>query len=242
MTTMFDVVDPAKAPPSGDIYAGYIDGRYRSAGPLFARFPNAKHVTITVLGTAGAVVADCEPGDLTPQSAAAWARREVDAGRRPTIYCSTASRAVVTDALSGQGLRLGIDVDWWEAHYDNTPSLTPGSVAKQYASTNDYDTSVTNGSWPGRNVMPEHQPPYVFEPVVADCGWPGGGALMVAADGSVYAVGGAPFYGGPNENQDGENWKGGNREAASIVADLDGKGYTVTDTAGEEYTYRAPGA
>jgi hypothetical protein len=60
--------------------------------------------------------------------------------------------------------------------------------------------------------------------------WPGGGVLILGTDGSVYAVKGAPYFGGAN----GQPYFAG-RMAAELV--VNPGGYTLIDTAGETYNY-----
>lgn len=156
MTTMYDVTVASNAPNNGDAYAGYMDGKYQTYYALATMFPTKPVLSITVFGAAGARIADCEFGDLTPASAAYWANNEVKAGRRPTIYCSTSLYNQVAAELSKYGIAFGANVDWWEAHYDNIAviSSNPGAVAKQYASNNQYDTSVYLPSWVGQAAPP----------------------------------------------------------------------------------------
>lgn len=247
---MYDGVRASLVPPDGGAYAGYIDGNYQSYNQMVALYPGVYHIPITVLGAnLDARVADIELGDLTPYTGARWAKLKLQYRKgRPTLYCSTSLYDPVASALKGFGLAFGTDVDWWEAHYDGVARLSnrPGAVAKQYHNTPGYDVSIADIYWARRDkggvaVQPQHQPPWVMLPWVADCAWPGGGALGLADDGSVYAVGGAPYWGGPNTNQEGENWQAG-RHGATIGPHSDGLGYIIFDTAGEDYNYRKPGA
>jgi hypothetical protein len=147
MAKMYDAIGDSM-PSDGDIYAGYVDGAWPTFGSLTTWHPGKRYVAITVFGRPGIQVVDCETGDLTPAQAAAWAKAEVNGGRRPTIYCNTSTQPAVVSELAALGLEFVRDVDWWEAHYDNDPTLTPGSAAKQYQSTDAYDVSSTDGKWP----------------------------------------------------------------------------------------------
>ncbi len=161
MSTMYDSVNASAIHasfPSPDIVAGYVDGRYAWAATDWSLFPAAQHVTITVLGQAGANVVDCETGDLTPSQAASWAQAEIAAGRRPTIYCNTSTWPSVNAALTGLGISLG-SVDFWVAQYDGVAEIPAGAVAKQYQSTAQYDISLTNGSWPSQTAPAPPPPP-----------------------------------------------------------------------------------
>jgi len=158
LVTMYDAVDASGIPQDAPAVAAYVDGGYAWSEEDWARFPGVPHVTITVLGAAGARVCDCESGDLTPVQAAAWAATEVLAGRRPTIYCNTSTLPAVLGALPVFGLQFGRDLDWWQAQYDGIAALAPVNgvmpVAKQYAgspgnSPGPYDLSVCEASWLG---------------------------------------------------------------------------------------------
>lgn len=78
-------------------------------------------------------------------------------------------------------------------------------------------------------------------PIAGAAKWPDvpGGVLLVAPNGSVFALFGAPYYGGAN----GQAYFAG-RTAANVKSDAHGVavknakgGYTIVDTMGEEYNY-----
>jgi hypothetical protein len=164
---MYDDVSASGDPPGGDGYAGYMNGLYNDYEATKARFPGKPVKSISVYGTdaaaLGADICDCETGDYTPAGAAQWARMKIDAGLgRPTIYCNTSTYNALTNALAAQRLRFGVDVDWWEAHYDNVPVLSssPGAIGKQYQSFPNYDISVVDPTWLGLVPAPDPIPPY----------------------------------------------------------------------------------
>jgi len=170
LVQMIDSVTPAAIPRGTPVVAGYVDGPYGPSDPFhsgwnadsWAQFPGSQMVTITTLGAAGARVYDIESGDGTPSQGAAWARREIAAGRRPTLYCSLSVWAGLK-ALAPTG------VDYWIAHYDGIPNVPAGAVAKQYAQNvpglggHNIDRSVTNGVWPGQPAPPAPKPQPVQE-------------------------------------------------------------------------------
>jgi hypothetical protein len=187
--TMYDATTPARIPSGAPAVAGYVDGRFAWKPSDWARFPTAYKITITVLG-GDARVCDCENGDLTPVSAANWAKHEHDAGRRPTIYCSTSVHPQVVNALASHGLAFVRDVDWWEAHYDNRPVLSPGSVAKQYADPGPYDLNIALVSWLNPEVpVALNKPACTIIPTSS-----GQGYYIVAQDGGVFWFGDAPAH------------------------------------------------
>lgn len=158
--TMYDSTSPQDIPAAATMVAGYVDGRYRTVAALRKRFPHARLVTITVNGsTPSAHVIDCEPGDVTAESAAAWCAREVEAGRKPTIYCSASDWSAVKHAVAARGLTG--KVSYWVADWTGSPHLPAGAVACQYAdpktSGGHFDLSVAADYWPG--VDPEPSPP-----------------------------------------------------------------------------------
>lgn len=85
-----------------------------------------------------------------------------------------------------------------------------------------------------RPPVPEVHP--MFDPplpgFIAWLNAPAGGGWGMAADGAIYALGGAPYYGGPN----GQPYFVG-RTANRLVARTDG-GYDIFATSGERYQYQ----
>lgn len=166
MRKMFDSTTVADLPEGGDLYAGYMDGRYRTVDGLRQRFPKAKIVTITVLGTPRADVCDTEPGNIGPAGAARWAAAEVHAGRHPTLYAMASQWKTVKEEVEKQGITG--KVSYWIADYDRDPTIPAGAVAKQYLhgdlktigsfaySGGHFDVSNVADHWPG--VDPPRRP------------------------------------------------------------------------------------
>lgn len=179
----------------GDLVAYYIDGEFAWTPEEIALFQYNSHVTITVLGNP-ADVADCETGDMTPESAANWVRQRRAAGYfRPTVYRSL---SLMGDIRSATGdLVMGKDWDSWVADYDNSPgAVYPGSIAKQYRSVTDYDESVVfDDGWPHR-VATQTTP---AAPITAPK-WPAGLVLQIGNKGNAVkalqqALSGSGIYG-----------------------------------------------
>lgn len=226
MALMIDSVTPAAVPKGTPVVAGYIDGPYGPADPFhsgwepasWSSFPGSQMVTITVHGSAGARVYDIESGDGTPSQGAAWAKSEIAAGRRPTLYFSAAFLGDITSALASVGVPRSA-VDFWVAQYNDHASVPPGYVAHQYLANQKgvqgsfIDYSVTDGVWPGNaptpgpgpEPAPTHQMIFkpltgrygvLNKPVVAIVRRPqNDGYWEVAADGGVFNYGQAPFLG-----------------------------------------------
>lgn len=158
--TLYDSTNVADIPKDADMVGAYVDGRYANVAAARERFPHARLVTITVLGTAGANVCDTEPGNIGPEGAARWAKAELDAGREPSIYCMASQWGAVKAACREVGVKVG-DVSWWIADYDNDPAIPRGAVAKQYADPathgkGHFDLSSVRAFWPGVDPKPEH--------------------------------------------------------------------------------------
>lgn len=148
MRTMYDSTDVEAIPAGATMVAGYVGGAWATYEPLRERFPAATVVSIAVNAGEDAQVLDVESGDATPDEVPAWATRQRARGQIPTVYASTDTWPAVVAACQGAGVELP---EWWEAHYDGDPTLSPGSVAKQYRSdtASNLDYSSVAGYWPG---------------------------------------------------------------------------------------------
>jgi Putative peptidoglycan binding domain len=175
VTTMYDATDLAAIPDDAELVGAYIDGDYATYHDAVARFGEGKVVSITATGKYTARVADVEKGDLTPASAAVWAKQMVGTGARPTLYTSAANLTAVHTALAAEGLN-GSDVDWWVADWTGEAHLCPGSVATQYAdppqSGGQFDLSVTDGVWPSVPAPGSVPAPPAPEPQAAPAAQP----------------------------------------------------------------------
>lgn len=150
-------------PEEAELLAGYIDGNpdWRSFLNLVHTHPAQRHVSITVTGNLSATVADQERGDLTPESAARWAKGEHGAGRVGTIYTSLDSWPACKDAVHAEGLDPDSihDVMWWIAHWDGTEEPHGNVVAVQYAhDVHGVDLSRVADYWPGVDPVPTEEP------------------------------------------------------------------------------------
>lgn len=101
-------------------------------------------------------------------------------------------------------------------------------------------TPATPPAPPARKVNPMFDP--AIGPIAAAAHWPDvpGSVLLLAPTGAVYALFGAPYYGGAN----GQDYFAG-RTAANFDVDANGVvvknahgGYTIVATSGEKYDYR----
>jgi hypothetical protein len=174
----------AKIIQPGDKVAYYIDGRYAWTPEEIALFPDNEHVTITALGS-NADACDCETGDMTPASAAAWVRKQKGAGYfRPTIYRSFSLMADIRKATGN--LIMGKDWDAWVADYDNNPANNyPGAALKQYKNAEGYDESeIYDSEWPHRSdTAPAPTKPK--SGTVSTPKWPAGLTLVLGNKGNA---------------------------------------------------------
>jgi hypothetical protein len=183
MTTMFDTVNAVDVPLDAVVVAGYVDGHWPSFDAMVKRVPGALHVSITVTGVPGARVLDWERGNADPPQ---WARGEIAAGRRPTIYCSKDNVAAVAAAI--RPLLFVTNVDLWDADWTGIPHRNPLSVATQYAhNVAGCDLSLTNGVWPG---VPANPTDPVDTQTHYDALVPGPGGLELAVIGKFVGPGG----------------------------------------------------
>ena len=154
-------------PEEAQLLAGYIDGNWPSFRDLANTHPNQRHVSITVTGNLSATVADQERGDLTPQSAARWAKGEHSVGRVGTIYTDLSNFDACKEAVRAEGLDPDsiTDVMWWLAHWDGDEEPHGNIVAIQYAhDVNGVDLSRVADHWPGVDPAQEPAPDHPTEP------------------------------------------------------------------------------
>jgi hypothetical protein len=237
----------ANLPPGMDAYAGYTDngGDGITFPGVVARFPNALHLSISVHGAAPAECGDVESGALR-----SWQ------GYRYGYTSISRAQALIN--------QFGRPVKLWVAHYDPalgahicSPSCGFGfqdhADGTQWVDHGGWDESLLRDDFfapvpvpppPVHPVGPPpkgthvYNPPIVMQPWVSSLDWPGGGVIGLAADGSVYAFGGAPFLG----SAAGQAYFKG-RKAAQIVYRATGvkpgrtNGYVIIDTANERYNY-----
>lgn len=162
-TVMYDSVTAADIPADAAIVAGYVDGLYAWSGRPevpsgdWARFPNAKRITISVNGGGVADFWDCETGDLNPGQAAVMVQTYPGTG----VYCSLSLAPQVISAMHWAGMdgqyTLWI-ADWTgEPHIPSVSAtingtlITPTVVACQYANPDSsgghYDLSLITAAF-----------------------------------------------------------------------------------------------
>lgn len=111
---MYDAVEWQKIPANAQMVAGYVDGAFAWPHRAWARFPNARHVRISVIppgDPALAGVLDVESGAASVSDAAPFIRARHKAGHRAVIYVQRSLVADVRHACKGLAFGLWV-ADW----------------------------------------------------------------------------------------------------------------------------------
>jgi hypothetical protein len=120
-TVMYDSVTVSAIPGDAKAVAGYTAGRFPTLPTLQQHFPKARKLSIAVASRFDAECLDVEPGDATPEVAAAWVKRQHARGvGRPVIYCSVSSAQTVLSKLAGAGIARS-QIRLWTAHFTFKP-------------------------------------------------------------------------------------------------------------------------
>lgn len=132
------------------VYAGYCYGTYTNISAIKARFPSARHVSITprVQYSVPAMCLDVEPGDATPADCPAFQRiAGHDGSAKPVYYTSAGDLQAVINALAAAGFPR--NSYWlWSAHWigehicGRATCGYPDADATQYASNAYVDSDV----------------------------------------------------------------------------------------------------
>lgn len=163
--TFYDSTNTGDLPRSAANTLRYVDGLYADTEANIRRHcPRAERVVgITVLG-GDAIMADVEPGDLTPSSGARWAKRQLDTTGVPhTLYFPLSWHDAVVAACKAVGLKPGKTVLFFAARYGHDQTIPAGYVGVQYASPDGpigtrsgghYDISAVVPYWEGVDPKP----------------------------------------------------------------------------------------
>lgn len=117
MIPMADSIVPGNLPPY-PAYLGYVDGKWPTAPAIRKAHPAARLLTLTVTGaTDDADGCDQEAGDLGPNTAAMWLKRQLLAGKkRPVLYASRDDVPLTLSILAPLGTGRA-DIRILSAHY-----------------------------------------------------------------------------------------------------------------------------
>lgn len=219
MTKVYDAVG-LNVPANPEYILAYIDGKNTSknADEMHAKYPNAKIIRISTVGTPGADGYDHEVGDISPDDLSVEASEVLVYKRRPFVYFAEVDRPRIEQAAKKHGLTVGRNgqIDAWSANWNNDDSIPDTDIAKQY-STGSYDTSNVRDEWlnekfpsaPVVTVNPPTVTPIPSNPTVGpiteDIDMVAfdpqtGGNWTVDDKGEVFANDGAPYLGGLNNH------------------------------------------
>jgi len=157
MITMYDSISVGSLPAGAEAYAGYTDGAYANASAIQARFPHAKVLTISVYAGGPGSALDVEPFDATNSQAATK--------RYAVYYTSASNAAALVNMLTSYGIFRNT-YKLWTAHYTGVahicgptscgyPAVADGT---QYASNNDFDTSILDDDFFGATASSQSVP------------------------------------------------------------------------------------
>lgn len=159
--TMYDAIDALSLPAGGDLYAGYVDGKWPSADAIQQRFPHALVVRIaTNPATDGGVVGDGPPDNGDWAEWIGWVRRRRAARVDPTMNCSLSQWPAGRAAFASAGVA---QPHWWIAHYSPDHTIPAGAVALQHTNLPGYDVSAVADYWPGVDPAPTAAPAALIE-------------------------------------------------------------------------------
>jgi len=156
--TFFDAVDAANIPAGAQAMAGYVDGAYRSLGPMRVRLPEALWLSIATSPSSDAMVLDVEQGDAGPTSAVQWVVGQLRQGvRRPCLYVGLSNVPGLLAALAHSGIQRQ-QVRLWTAHWTGiahicgpecgiSESNRPGATQYESLSRRGVDTNLTTLEW-----------------------------------------------------------------------------------------------
>jgi hypothetical protein len=127
--TLFDSVDTDLL-PAGYSYGAYVDGIYANYTAVKERFLQSDVLSIAVSSITNADCLDIETGDASPESAAAWATRQLlDRVPRPCLYADASTMIQVIEAMKAAGIPRNT-LRLWSAHYTGKAHICGPSSCK----------------------------------------------------------------------------------------------------------------
>lgn len=139
---LYDSVTPSAIPGSSQAVAVYANGQYAAQPQQVGK----RGLTLWI-DTNGsdphADVLDVEPGDATPDQAAAWVQQKLNAHPNSTaiIYTMLSQWGPVQDAVSHLAWWMPSHTKYWIADPTGVPHIVPGSAATQWYWGQNYDVS-----------------------------------------------------------------------------------------------------
>lgn len=171
---MFDSVTLSAIPAAAPAVAGYVNGNWPTYNQVVVKWPQARHLSISVNQAGDAECLDVEGGDATPDQAPAWILRQQARGvARPVVYTSVSAAQTLLNVLAHAGIPRA-SVRLWTAHYTYTAhlcgpgcgyGLTTTADATQWTDRSlgrNLDESLTAESFFGATPPPPVAPPPSF--------------------------------------------------------------------------------
>lgn len=213
---MYDAVDWENIPKTAGAVMGYIDGpRSRWPAEAWVAWRHVPTATTSVLADPAALVMDVEQRNATLAQALNAAATRLGRGQPTVIYCERSTLPEVAPAVRLRHLPLLPASSWpWPGVYLHVadpgtpphldiPEAPVAPVAVQYEWAGTYDISICAGDYPSLAlaVTPAGEDPAVPELnadiVAAVPTTARSGVWLVASDGGVFALGGAPAFDNP---------------------------------------------
>jgi hypothetical protein len=139
---LYDSVTPSAIPSSSQAVAVYANGNYAASPGQVGK----RGLTLWI-DTNGsdphADVLDVEPGDATPDQAAAWVQQKLNEKPNSTaiIYTMLSQWGAVQNAVSHLAWWMPSHTKYWIADPTGVPHIVPGSSATQWYWGQNYDIS-----------------------------------------------------------------------------------------------------
>lgn len=133
----YDSIVPDAIPPAA-VVLGYIDGAWPTYPYLHKKFQKATTLVVSVTtGTGVADVLDCENGNATPDTAAAWAVERLKEGQHPTVYGGRDALDAVILGVRRRHVQADLVsyflADWNQVGVLEARLRWPKAIAKPYA-------------------------------------------------------------------------------------------------------------
>ena len=131
----YDSIEVDTIPADAVAVAGYVGGSWPDFSQLVARFPNARHKSITPTAAEDADILDIESGDAIPSQYPDWHRRQKARGLAlPGPYADASTMPAVQAACEAAGIDFATECAVWGAWLGSTE--LPGLWrARQYTFT-----------------------------------------------------------------------------------------------------------
>jgi hypothetical protein len=139
---LYDSVTPSAIPSSSQAVAVYANGNYAATPGQVGKRGLTLWIDTNGSNT-HADVLDVEPGDATPDQAAAWVQQKLNAKPNSTaiIYTMRSQWGAVHDAVSHLAWWMPSHTKYWIADPTGVPHIVPGSDATQWYWGPNYDIS-----------------------------------------------------------------------------------------------------